>query len=75
MTHKTKVIAVRVTQEEYEAFAFYLATYNKKASDVFKISIEGAISHGQELLIQAKKKAEAKAKRQAKKEATHGLQS
>jgi hypothetical protein len=73
MTHKTKVIAVRVTQKEYEAFAFYLAFYNKKASDVFKISIEGAISHGQELLIQAEKKAEAKAKRDAKKAEKNGL--
>ena len=71
--HKTKVIALRITQDEYEALSFYLSAYNKKASEVFKVSIEGAISHGQELMIQARKKAEAKAKRLAKKEAASGL--
>jgi hypothetical protein len=73
MVKKTKVIAIRVTQDEYEALSIQAA--GRKVSELVYDCLGGALDMGLPKLMQERKKAEAKAKRLAKKEATNGLQS
>ena len=70
MTYKTKVIAIRVTQEEYEALQHQAVG---KVSALVYDCLGGALDAGRAKAKQERKKAEAKAKRQAKKEAASGL--
>jgi hypothetical protein len=71
--HKTKVIAVRVTADEYEALNdMALLTGERLSAFVHRhLSPVTAVAIGH--LVNKRKKAEAKAKRQAKKEAANGL--
>ena len=71
--YKTKVIAIRVTQDEYEALKLQGA--GRKVSQLVYDCLGGALDVGLAKLKQERKKAEAKAKRQAKKEAQNGFQS
>jgi hypothetical protein len=71
MVKKTKVIAIRVTQDEYEALTIQAA--GRKVSELVYDCLGGALDVGLSKLTQERKKAEAKAKRQAKKEAASGL--
>ena len=70
MTYKTKVIAIRVTQEEYEALQHQAVG---KVSALVYDCLGGAIDAGKAKVKAERKKAEAKLKRQAKKEAASGL--
>jgi uncharacterized protein (DUF1778 family) len=71
---KTKVVAFRVTQQEYDALAFVANLHGKKLSayvdDALLPTIQGAIIH----LQKEQKRLEAKAKRDAKKAAANGAQ-
>ena len=74
MTHKTKVIAFRVTQEEY----VYLNELcdemgNIPFSKLFDDALQQRMTEARALIKRRQKAAEAKAKRQAKKEAASGL--
>ena len=73
MKNKTKVIAIRVTADEYEALKLQCA--ERKVSQLVYDCLGGALDVGFAKLKQERKKAEAKAKRQAKKEAQNGVQS
>jgi hypothetical protein len=66
---KTKVIAFRVTQDEYDALAFNCGKLKMKLGEyVYKCLLDD-IDTGALLLMQEKKRLEAKAKRDAKKAA------
>jgi hypothetical protein len=73
-TMKTKVVAFRVTEEEYEALRRGAWAVNIKLSEfvynLLDVHIDGCV-HG---LRQEKKRQEAKAKRDAKKAAANGAQ-
>jgi hypothetical protein len=73
MTHKTKVIAIRVTQEQYDGLMCLKG--DVKMGNYLYLSLLPTLNAGVAELNAERKKAEAKAKRQAKKEAAHGLQS
>jgi hypothetical protein len=73
MTHKTKVIAVRVTQEQYDGLMCLKG--DVKMGNYLYLSLLPTLNAGIAELTAERKKAEAKAKRQAKKEAASGLQS
>jgi hypothetical protein len=70
---KTKVIAFRVTEDEYAALYFMARTLNVKLSEHVNTCMTSAIMQGFEALKKERKKAEAKAKRDAKK-AANGAQ-
>ena len=69
---KTKVVAFRVTQEEYDALAFVAQLTGKKLSayvdDALLPTIQVALVH----LQKERKRVEAKMKRDAKKAAANG---
>jgi len=71
---KTKVVAFRVTQEEYDALAFVAQLTGKKLSayvdDALLPTVQSALLH----LQKERKRVEAKMKRDAKKAAANGLQ-
>jgi hypothetical protein len=71
--HKTKVIAIRVTQEQYEGLMCLKG--DVKMGNYLYLSLLPTLNAGVAELNAERKKAEAKAKRLAKKEASHGLQS
>jgi hypothetical protein len=73
--HKTKVIALRVTEDQYNALAVMANGRLMKMGEYVYNYLIPAMNQGAELLLKERKKAEAKAKREAKKEATNGLQS
>jgi hypothetical protein len=73
--HKTKVIALRVTEDQYNALAVMANGRLMKMGEYVYNYLIPAMNQGAELLLKERKKAEAKAKREAKKEAAHGLQS
>jgi uncharacterized protein (DUF1778 family) len=68
---KTKVVAFRVTQQEYDALAFVANLHGKKLSayidDALLPTIQNAMVH----LEKEKKRLQAKAKRDAKKAAVN----
>ena len=70
---KTKVIAFRVTKEEYEALYFAAAQKQLKVAELVYAMVNTSIPVAYAALAKERKKAEAKAKRQAKKEAASGL--
>jgi uncharacterized protein (DUF1778 family) len=68
---KTKVVAFRVTQQEYDALAFVANLHGKKLSayidDALLPTVQGAMVH----LEKEQKRLQAKAKRDAKKAAAN----
>lgn len=73
MTHKTKVIAIRITEQEYEGLQLAAKEMNWSVSRLVYFWLEGHFAHLHFKAAAERKKAEAKAKRQAKKEAASGL--
>jgi hypothetical protein len=74
MVKKTKVIAFRVTQEEYEALEAVIKSVGvTKLGNWVKARLLDDICDGLDIVKADRKKAEAKAKRLAKKEAANGL--
>jgi hypothetical protein len=72
--HKTKVIAIRVTQEQY----IYLNELcdelgNISFAKLFEPALQQRMAEATSLIKRRQKAAEARAKRQAKKEAASGL--
>lgn len=66
---KTKVIAFRVTQDEYEALCYIAKMYGLKLSEHVNNCLKGDIMQGVNGLLKEQKRLEAKAKRDAKKAA------
>jgi uncharacterized protein (DUF1778 family) len=71
--HKTKVIAFRLTADEHEALSNMSAMTGEKLSEFVHRHMSPVTAVAMEHLTKARKKAEAKAKRLAKKEAASGL--
>ena len=71
--HKTKVIAIRVTQEQYDGLKLLADGRLMKMGEYVYNSLIPTMNLGQEAVNKERKKAEAKAKRLAKKEAASGL--
>lgn len=77
MTHKTKVIAFRVNEEEYEAMQLRLdwckrsesASHIKTMANLVELVIRPELDAMLAGLAKERKRMEAKAKREAKKEA------
>jgi RNA-binding protein YhbY len=68
---KTKVIAFRVTQEEYEALSFVAAEVNEKLAEYVNNALFPAKGHALNIWRKHQKRVEAKAKRDAKKAAAN----
>lgn len=66
---KTKVVAFRVTQQEYEALAFMAQASNKKIAEYVNNCMRGPKWEAVEAFRKEQKRLEAKAKRDAKKAA------
>ena len=73
MPHKTKVIAIRVTEHEYEGLQLAAKEINWSVSRLVHFWLEGHFVQVHHMALKERKKAEARAKRQAKKEAANGL--
>ena len=71
--HKTKVIAFRVNADEYEALSGMASLTGEKLGVFVHRHLSPVTAVAMEQLVNQRKKAEAKAKRQAKKEAASGL--
>lgn len=71
--HKTKVIAVRVTEDQYNGLKLLADGRLMKMGEYVYNSLMPTMTLGMEAVNKERKKAEAKAKRQAKKEAQSGL--
>ena len=71
---KTKVIAFRVTEDEYAALYYMARTKNIKLAEHVSESLTSAIMQGFDALTKERKRLEAKAKREAKKAAANGAQ-
>jgi uncharacterized protein (DUF1778 family) len=69
MVKKTKVIAFRVNADEYEALSNMSALTGEKLSEFVHRHLSPVTAVAMEQLVNKRKKAEAKAKRDAKKEA------
>lgn len=68
---KTKVIAFRVTQDEYDALAFMAKQSEAKLAEFVYDCLRMPLFHAFEGLKKEQKRLEAKAKREAKKAATN----
>ena len=73
MVKKTKVIAFRVNADEYEALTNMSALTGEKLSEFVQRHLSPVTAVAMDNLAMTRKKAEAKAKRLAKKEAASGL--
>lgn len=71
---KTKVVAFRVTQQEYDALAFVANLHGKKLSSYVDDALLATIQNAMVHLQKEQKRLEAKAKRDAKKAAANGAQ-
>ena len=71
---KTKVIAFRVTEDEYAALYYMARTKNMKLAEHVNECLTSAIMQGFDALAKERKRLEAKAKREAKKAAANGAQ-
>jgi uncharacterized protein (DUF1778 family) len=72
MVKKTKVIAFRVNADEYEALSNMSALTGEKLSEFVHRHLSPVTAVAMDQLVNKRKKAEAKAKRLAKKEAANG---
>ena len=70
---KTKVIAFRVSQDEYDALYFAARSNNRKVGELVYSLLAPGFPEAMKALAKERKKVEAKAKRQALKEAASGL--
>ena len=66
---KTKVVAFRVNQEQYDALVYKARAENMKLSDVVYVGLLGVIAESRLAHEKEQKRLEAKAKRDAKKAA------
>jgi hypothetical protein len=71
---KTKVIAFRVTQQEYDALVYGARQSQMKLSDFVNTCLSNPIQEGIAEVRKEEKRLEAKAKRDAKKAAANGAQ-
>lgn len=71
---KTKVIAFRVTQDEYDALVYNGKTAGYKLAEFVAASLKPTIELSKQALAKEHKRLEAKAKREAKKAAANGAQ-
>lgn len=69
--NKTKVVAIRLTQDAYDALVLRASPY--KVSFFINQCLSDEIGKGLEQIKQRRKRAEAKAKRDAKKAAANGI--
>lgn len=67
---KTKVIAFRVTQEEYDALVYNGKTAGYKLAEFVATSLRPTIELSKQAFAKEQKRLEAKAKREAKKAAS-----
>jgi uncharacterized protein (DUF1778 family) len=70
---KTKVIAFRVTKEEYEALYFAAAQKQLKVAELVYAMVNTSIPEAYAALAKERKRLELKAKRDAKKAEKNGL--
>lgn len=70
---KTKVVAFRVTQQEYDALAFVAQSRGVKLSYFVDQALLPTIQQAVVAMDKERKRIEAKAKRDAKKAAANGL--
>jgi hypothetical protein len=70
--NKTKVIAIRVTQDQYNGLKALADIRLMKIGEFVYDTLTPTMYNGIKHLDEQRKKAEAKAKRQAKKEAANG---
>lgn len=68
---KTKVIAFRVTQDEYDALVYNATSCAMKLGEFVQSAMRSDINEGLALLAKERKRLEAKAKRDAKKAAAN----
>ena len=68
---KTKVVAFRVSQEQYDALCLAAQRLDHKVADVVWLALRPVLLEWQEELYKVRKRAEAKAKRDAKKAANN----
>jgi len=75
--HKTKVIAIRITQDQYEELNWLSEIEDMNVGNLVRSTVLDRYKFemvvAREALNKERKKAEAKAKRLAKKEAANGL--
>ena len=71
---KTKVVAFRVTQEEYDGLVFNAGCRKMKVSDFVIACLRQDIDLSIQALKHEQKRLQAKAKRDAKKAAANGVQ-
>jgi hypothetical protein len=71
---KNKVVAFRVTQDEYDALAFVANLHGKRLSAYVDDALLPTIQNAMVQLQKEQKRLEAKAKRDAKKAAANGAQ-
>ena len=71
---KTKVIAFRVTQDEYDALYFAARQTTRTVAEVVYDSIRGGFPEAIAALAKERKRLEAKPKRDPKKAAANGAQ-
>ena len=71
---KTKVVAFRVTQQEYDALAFVAQSRGVKLSYFVDQALLPTIQQAVVAMDKERKRIEAKAKRDAKKAAANGLE-
>ena len=71
---KTKVVAFRVTQQEYDALAFVAQSRGVKLSYFVDQALLPTIQQAVVAMDKERKRIEAKAKRNAKKAAANGVQ-
>ncbi len=71
---KTKVIAFRVREDEYEALKAYSFNWFDTLAEFVNDRLTPEINKAMEEMAKQRKRAEAKAKRDAKKAAANGVQ-
>lgn len=71
---KTKVIAFRVTQQEYDALVYASSSSSMKLGEFINACLSSPIQEGMAAIRKQEKRLEAKAKREAKKAAANGAQ-
>lgn len=71
---KTKVIAFRVTEQEYDALVYCASQSRIKLGEFVRLCLSSPVQEGMTALRKEEKRLEAKAKREAKKAAANGAQ-
>jgi len=71
---KTKVVAIRITENQYEALQLWSKQHNMTITQLLKDFLASPLTAAEGNLRTERKRAEAKAKRDAKKAAANGAQ-